>query len=256
MAVIAHPQHQQEDSSSVQAHTVLVATVDEQERAFVAGQLDADGHTVYEADHAAAAIARLSTHTIDALILGNLEHPADTPRLLRAIRAGQHPRIHPALAVVTLGATDELSVLRAYDSGSDHHLPRGSGYLLLQSVLTAVMRRTLQTHTSRQLHVGDIHIDQAARSVQIAGNVVELSRLEFELLVKFAGDPLRVFSKRELARCIWRGHVNQRTIDSHIWRLRTRLTNAGAAGLLVNKWGQGWSLTIPHQPSHAGPNDG
>jgi DNA-binding response OmpR family regulator len=257
MAVIFHQEHQQKDSSSVGQPTVLVATVDNEERAFVAGQLDADGHTVFEADHAAAVIARLSTHAIDALILGDLEHPADAAGLLRAVRAGKHPRIHPAVPVVTLGATDELTVLRAYESGSDHHLPRGSGYLLLRAVLAAVMRRALQMVTSQQLHVGDIQIDQAARSVHVAGNVVDLSRLEFELLVKFAGDPLRVFSKHELARCIWRGqHVNQRTIDSHVCRLRTRLTNAGASGLLVNKWGQGWSLTTPHQPSHAGPTYG
>ena len=150
MAVIAHQQHQQADTSTVGHHTVLVATADEQQRAFVAGQLDADGQTVYEADHAAAVIARLSAHAIDALILGDLEHRADAPGLLRAIRAGQHPHIHPAVAVITLGATDELSVLRAYDSGSDHHLPQGSGYLLLRAVLAAVMRRTLQTVTSRR----------------------------------------------------------------------------------------------------------
>jgi DNA-binding response OmpR family regulator len=255
MAIISHQQHQQEDSSSVEQPTVLVATVDNEERAFVAGQLDADGHTVYEADHTAAVIAKLSAHAIDALILGDLEHPADAPGLLRAVRTGQHPQIHPGVAAITVGATDELTVLRAYESGSDHHLPRGSGYLLLRAVLAAVMRRTFETVTSRQLHVGEIHIDLAARSVHVAGDVVALSRLEFELLIKFAGDPLRVFSKHELARCIWRGHVNERTIDSHICRLRTRLANAGANGLLVNKWGQGWSLTTPHQPSHPGPND-
>src|SRR5688572_23284303 len=100
MAVISH--QQRADSSLVRQYTMLVAIADEQERTFVAGQLDADGHTVYEADHAAAVIARLSAHAIDALILGGLEHPADAAGLLRAVRAGQHPRIHPAIAVITV----------------------------------------------------------------------------------------------------------------------------------------------------------
>jgi DNA-binding response OmpR family regulator len=73
-----------------------------------------------------------------------------------------------------------------------------------------------------------------------------LSRLEFELLVKFAGDPVRVFSKHELARCIWRCEISGRTVDSHVARLRTRLTLAGADHVLVNTWGHGWSLTRPH----------
>jgi DNA-binding response OmpR family regulator len=69
--------------------------------------------------------------------------------------------------------------------------------------------------------------------------------LEFGLLVKFAGDPLRVFSRDDLARCFWRGHISGRTVDSHVARLRTRLTAAGADEVLVNTWGQGWSLTRP-----------
>jgi hypothetical protein len=57
--------------------------------------------------------ARLSTCPIDVLLLGQLERPPDACGLLRALRAGEYPRIHPGLAVVTLGAGDELTVLRA-----------------------------------------------------------------------------------------------------------------------------------------------
>jgi DNA-binding response OmpR family regulator len=78
------------------------------------------------------------------------------------------------------------------------------------------------------LRVGEIHVDLAARSVHVAGTTVHVSRLEFELLVKFATDPLRVFSRDELARCIWRGQISGRTVDSHVCRLRNRLTDAGA----------------------------
>jgi hypothetical protein len=73
-------------------------------------------------------IERLSACPVDVLVLGELERPADAFGLLRAIRSGQYPRIHPGQAVVTLGAGDELTVLRAYESGSDHHLPHGTGY--------------------------------------------------------------------------------------------------------------------------------
>jgi DNA-binding response OmpR family regulator len=121
------------------------------------------------------------------------------------VRAGEHPRIHPGLPVITLGAGDELTALRAYESGSDHHLPDDTGYLLLRAVLRSVIRRAFEDLTVRQLQVGEIHVDVAARSVHVAGKVVHLSRLEFELLVKFAGDPIRVFSRDDLARCFWRG---------------------------------------------------
>jgi hypothetical protein len=56
------------------------------------------------------------------------------PARLRTIRGSEHPRIHPGQPVITIGATDELTVLRAYESGSDHHLPDSTGYLLLRAV--------------------------------------------------------------------------------------------------------------------------
>jgi hypothetical protein len=42
-----------------------------------------------------AALAKLSADAIDLMILGRLQRPADAPALLRAVRAGEHPRIHP-----------------------------------------------------------------------------------------------------------------------------------------------------------------
>jgi two-component system response regulator MtrA len=187
-----------------------------------------------------AAIARLTAHAIDALILGDLARPSEAPGLLRAIRAGEHPRIHPGQPVITLGATDELTVLRAYERAATTTSPTAPATCCCAAVLATVTRRALETVTSRHLHVGEIHIDLAARSVEIAGTVVYLSPLEFELLVTLASDPVRVFSKDELARGVWRREqISGRTVESHVRRLRTRLMDAGAGTVIVN----GWSLT-------------
>jgi DNA-binding response OmpR family regulator len=237
----------QDSHHQAQQHILLIASTDQAQRTFLAAQLDADGHTVYEANSTQTAIARLSADAIDVLILGRLQLPADAPALLRAIRADEHPRSHPGQPVITLGAGDELTVLRAYESGSDHHLVDGTRYVLLRAVLASVMRRTLEDLTSRHLHVAGMHIDLAARSVEIAGTIVYLSPLEFELLTKFATDPVRVFNKTELAHGIWqREQISGRTVESHVCRLRNRLVDAGAGTVLVNRWGHGWSLTTPH----------
>jgi DNA-binding response OmpR family regulator len=90
-------------------HTLLIATAHEHQRAFLAAQLDADGHTIHEADSAAAAVAKLSSYAIDVMILGDLHGLADAPRLLRSVRTGEPPRIHPGQPVITLGARDELT---------------------------------------------------------------------------------------------------------------------------------------------------
>lgn len=80
-------------------HTLLIAGADHGQRTFLAGQLDGDGHTVYDADHQAAVIANPSSHAID-VVLGALEKPSEATALVRSIRAGRHPRVHPGLAVI------------------------------------------------------------------------------------------------------------------------------------------------------------
>jgi DNA-binding response OmpR family regulator len=228
-------------------HTLLIAGADHDRRTFLAEQLDADGHTIHEADQTAAVIAKLSSHAVDVLILSELERPWETTALVRSVRAGRHPRIHPGLAVITLGAGDDLSTLRAYESGSDHHLPTDTSYVLLRTVIATVIRRVLEETSVRHLHAGAITVDLTSKTVTVAGTPVHVSRLEYELLAKLAHEPTRVFSKHELARCIWRDRqVSGRTVDSHIHRLRTRLTAAGAGPVLITRWGQGWALTSAH----------
>jgi two-component system response regulator ResD len=237
----------QDSHHQARRHTLLIATTDPDQRTFLAAQLDADGHTVYEADSPQAAIAKLSAHAVDLMVLGRLHRAADAPALLRALRAGEHPRIHPGQPIITLGADNDLTTLRAYESGSDHHLPDTTSYLLLRAVLASVLRRTVEAVTSRHLHVAGMHVDLAARTVEVAGTVVCLSPMEFELLVAFAADPVRVFNKHELAQSIWgQEHISGRTVESHVCRLRTRLVDAGAGTVLVNRWGHGWSLTTTH----------
>ena len=144
-------------------HTLLIAATDEGQRTFLAEQLDADGHALHEADHTAVVIAKLSSHAVDVLILGELERPFETTALVRSLRHGRHPRVHPGVAVITLGPGDELSALRAYESGSDHHLPAGTGYVLLRTVIAALIRRVLEDSSVRHLHAGAIDVDLTAR---------------------------------------------------------------------------------------------
>jgi DNA-binding response OmpR family regulator len=235
-------------------HTLLIASADDTQRTFIAAQLDADGHTVYESDSVASTVAKLSTHAVDVVLLGDLARPADSPALLRAIRADAHSHIHPAQPVITLGDDDEISALRAYEAGSDHHLAATTGYVLLRAVLVSVARRVLDDVTSRYLQVGELHIDTGAQIVEINGQPIRLSRREFALLTTLAADPVKVFSRDELARAAWGSPAapSSRTVESHICHLRRRLAEAGATDTIHNCWGRGYSLL---DPTRAGRED-
>jgi DNA-binding response OmpR family regulator len=74
----------------------------------------------------------------------------------------------------------------------------------------------------------------------VTGRRVLLPSKEYELLLKLASDPQRVFTKDELLRDVWgfRSSGRTRTLDSHASRLRRRLGGA----YVRNVWGVGYCL--------------
>ena len=80
--------------------------------------------------------------------------------------------------------------------------------------------------------------------MSVAGERVALPGKEYELLVKLAGEPQRVFTKEELLREVWgfRSLGRTRTLDSHASRLRRRLARPGQPPYVRNVWGVGYCL--------------
>lgn len=77
----------------------------------------------------------------------------------------------------------------------------------------------------------------------VDGVGVVLAAKEYDLLVKLAGEPSRVFTKEQLLREVWgfRSLGRTRTLDSHASRLRRKLAAAGG-DFVRNVWGVGYSL--------------
>ena len=95
------------------------------------------------------------------------------------------------------------------------------------------------------LAAGPVRIDTSTRDVRVEGRRVQLSQKEYELLVRLAREPERVFTKAELLHDVWgyRASVRTRTLDSHASRLRRKLREAGSPVELVeNVWGVGYRL--------------
>lgn len=94
-----------------------------------------------------------------------------------------------------------------------------------------------------------LEVDLSLRRLSYEGRPVELTRMEFALLVGLARDPRRVFTKQQLLRDVWayRAMGRTRTLDSHASRLRRKLVAAGAPPrtFVVALWGVGYSLTRP-----------
>jgi DNA-binding response OmpR family regulator len=234
--------------------SIVIAVLDPRHLAGeLASQLTADGYELHQAHNSRHAVSLVASQHADVLILGALERPTVALALLRELREGTlDPHAWPELPTITLAplvAGDrELDTLRAYEAGSDHHLPAGAGYLHLRAVLHAITRRA-HGLTRRVHRVGPIEIDIVAREVRVDGIPVDLSAKEFALLAALAREPRRVFTKNELLRDVWgfKSPARTRTLDSHACRLRRKLSEHGARAV-VNVWGVGYRLSDIESP--------
>ena len=147
--------------------------------------------------------------------------------------------------IIVLGRpdSDPIDRVRAFDGGCDDYVDRPFHYEELLARIRAVLRRVAPA-TGDRMQVGELVIDRAARRVTVAGTSVVLAAKEYELLVKLAADPVRVFTKEQLLREVWgfRSLGRTRTLDSHASRLRRKLAAAGG-DFVRNVWGVGYSLS-------------
>jgi len=210
---------------------VLLAEPEEATRSFLERHLAQDGFEVVGVTDGEA-LELLERVCPDLVLIGDPEGL----ELCRRLR--ERDREVP---VILLGSqeSDPVDRVRAFDRGCDDYLDRPFHYDELIARIRAVLRRVAPPESER-MTAGDIEIDRPTRRVTVAGRRVVLPTKEYELLLKLASDPQRVFTKDELLRDVWgfRSAGRTRTLDSHASRLRRRL----GGGYVRNVWGVGYCL--------------
>jgi DNA-binding response OmpR family regulator len=145
--------------------------------------------------------------------------------------------------VIGAPEADAVDRARALERGADDFLSRPFLYDELLARIRAVLRRTAPV-VPDLVHVGSLEIDRPTRRVSVGGRRIDLPAKEYELLLKLASEPKRVFTKEELLREVWgfRSIGKTRTLDSHASRLRRKLARGGGEPFVVNVWGVGYRL--------------
>jgi DNA-binding response OmpR family regulator len=228
--------------------TVLIAEEDDVVRAFIADNLAADRYRVRVADSREKALAILSVEQPDVIVV---DVNGKTLDLIDAICMGDGlaSRIDPDTPLIVLTSrADELHLIRALDRGGDDVLTKPFSYPELRARIAALLRRAQARRAPRVLRAGKLTIDLAQRAAHVDDHRLQLPAKEYELLRTLASKPTRVFTRQELLRTVWgQAYETSRTLDSHACRLRRRLVDAGASGLLINVRGVGYRLIDPIQ---------
>ncbi len=183
--------------------------------------------------HAEGFATLTATDGLEAFTLAEERHPdlALVDIMLPGLDGLELTRRFQALdlpVILITARSDEIDRLIGLEVGADDYVTKPFSPREVVARVKAVLRRTdraTYAATSTPLRAGDLMIDLQCRSVHVAGEVVELTRTEFDILATMAAHPGRVYTRGQLLEIVsgeaFEGY--ERTIDAHIKNVRRKL---------------------------------
>lgn len=133
-------------------------------------------------------------------------------------------RIADTPVVMLTARTDTVDVVRGLEAGADDYMVKPFKPQELVARVKARLRR--QDHdAAERLHIGDLVIDVAGHRVMRGSEQIQLTPLEFDLVVALARKPWQVFTREELLEQVWgyRHQADTRLVNVHVQRLRAKV---------------------------------
>jgi two-component system phosphate regulon response regulator PhoB len=228
---------------------VLVVDDERDITALVAYHLARAGYRVSTAASGPEAMQALEREPPDLVVLDLMLPGRSGYEVLEALRAREATQ---SIGVILLTARrEEADRIKGLAAGADDYLTKPFSPEELVLRVGAVLRRLHAPAASgggALLTVGSVTIDRAAHRVTVGGAAVELTPLEFRLLVLLAEREGRVQSRPQLLEAVWEAQtdIQTRTVDMHVQRLRAKLGPAGA--LIETVRGFGYRLNAAPRP--------
>ena len=210
---------------------ILVIEDDRKIASFIERGLREDGYAVDVAHDGQEGLTNAHVYDYDALVVDIMLPGKNGYEIVRDLRSKAK-----SVPVILLTARDaKEDIVRGLDAGADDYLTKPFSPEELVLRVGAVLRRLHAPAAAgggAVLKVGPIAIDRAAHLVTVDGAGVELTRIEYRLLLLLAERQGRVQSRAQLLESVWEAHadIQTRTVDMHVQRLRAKL---GAAGELI-----------------------
>jgi two-component system copper resistance phosphate regulon response regulator CusR len=222
---------------------VLIVEDDRQLRTSMTRGLREASHAVEQAATGEQAIALAKSNAFDVMILDVRLPGVDGLAVCRAVRAAGN-----RVPILMLTALDDVEDrIAGLDAGADDYLTKPFDFGELLARLRALGRRRLDA-VPETLTVGDLTVDTARRIAQRGDRTIELTAMEFALLVYLARNAGRVVTRGELLQHVWDDPHNSYSniIDVYAGRLRRKIDDdAGEPPIFKTVRGMGFMLEAP-----------
>ena len=221
---------------------VLIVEDEHELAALIQRQIEGEGHLAVLAHDGQTALLLAAQMQPDLVILDWMLPGLDGLAVCRRLRERS---IVPILMLTA--RTEEADRVLGLEVGADDYLCKPFSLRELLARVRALLRRVELLRRADQaaagpITLGRLTIDPLARRVEAEGDSVDLTVKEYELLLLLARHPGRSFSRAYLLDRVWGDDYEggDRTVDTHIVRLRRKLGRAG--DLIVTVWGVGYRM--------------
>ena len=192
-------------------------------------------------------LAEAEARPYDLVILDIMLPGVNGLEICKRLRA--RPGYTPILMLTA--KSSEIDRVLGLELGADDYLTKPFSVIELVARAKALFRRVDALSAGpatgeRAVQVGPLSIDPERRIVSLEGEPVELTAKEFDLLLFFASNPGRVYTRAQLLDQVW-GYTHsgyEHTVNSHINRLRAKIESDPASPQLIETvWGVGYRFS-------------
>jgi DNA-binding response OmpR family regulator len=192
-------------------------------RELVGSVLRREGFRVETADDGDVALALARASDPDVVVLDIGLPGIDGVEVCRRLRT-----FSDAYVVMVTGRQEEIDKLIGLSVGADDYVTKPFSARELVARIRAMLRRPRAGGSPDRAAVrrlGDLELDRAAREVRVNGRVVELTRIEFDLLDALSSRPRVALTRAQLLEHVWgpSWFGDDHVVDVHVSKLRQKL---------------------------------
>jgi len=209
----------------------------------VAFNLRQAGHTVSTAGNGSTALAEVQRKRPDLIVLDVMLPDITGVEVCRRLRRQEATSSIPVVMLTAKG--EEVDRVVGFEVGADDYVVKPFSPRELVLRIEAILRRVSspgEEAAPQNITIGDLIIDVPGHRVEVEGEELVLTALEFRLLLDLAKRRGRVQSRDALLERVW-GYspgIETRTVDTHVKRLREKL--GAAASYIETVRGVGYRM--------------
>ena len=205
--------------------SVLVVEDDETINKMICAKLKQENFKTFQAFDGEEALNIMDREHIDLIVCDIMMPNMDGYELTRELRS-----VHNTIPILMVTAKSQLEDMeKGFKAGTDDYMIKPINMKEMILRVNALLRRA-QIANEKKLVIGDAVLDYDALTVKIGNQEFDIPPKEFYLLFKLVSNPNKIFTRLELMDEIWGmdSEVDERTIDSHIKKLRRKFENYSA----------------------------